>query len=325
MQLENVICDLCGNDDTRSICRNFDRIHNIEGIFNIVQCNHCGLIYVNPRPTLGSIGRYYPTNYGPYQQTAGEQEQISTRNFIKSGLKSVYRLVSLRWLLALINVKNTILPSIYKVNGKTKVLDIGCATGNFLKKCREKFGCDVYGVEIDKGAADYARDHNGINIYNGEFLNNNFPSNYFDCITTWWFLEHTHSPRRVMEETHRILKKDSVAVIGVPNARSIGRYVFHDKWYGYDTPRHLYIFSPRTIRQLLDQVGFKVISIKHDYSTWDLMGSLQYLLFGEKYLLGKKVGNIQSSRIAQLVMMPLGLLQGMLKISGIMVVYAEKV
>jgi len=325
LELESVGCDLCGRDDTRLLCKNHDRIHNADGNFNIVKCNHCGLMYVNPRPVQESILRYYPNNYAPYQQTSN-RGQINGHNFIKSSLKRIYHLVSLSRLLNCIEVKNTVLPSIYRVNRETRLLDIGCATGEFLRKYHEKFGCKVYGVEIDKDAANYARDHNGIDVYNGDFLANNFPNSFFNCITMWWFLEHTYSPSEVLKEVQRILKKNGIAVIGIPNGASLGRYFFRDKWYGYDTPRHLYIFSPRTIRQLLQKAGgLKFINIKHDYSTWDLMGSLQYLLFGEKYLPGKRIGNIQGNRIARVLMMPLGLLQGILKISGTMVIYANKI
>jgi len=306
------------------LCVNHDRIHNVEGFFNIVQCNHCGLIYVNPRPTSECIASYYPSNYGPYQPVLGKEVRINRNNFIKLSLKRFFHLVCLSWLVYRMEVKNIILPSICKLDQKSRLLDIGCATGRFLRDCREKFGCDVYGVEIDKDAADYARDHNGINIYNGDFLNNNFPSDYFDCITTWWFLEHTHSPRRVMEEINRLLKRGGFVIHGIPNGRSVGRYLFQDKWYGYDTPRHLYVFSPATIGRLLQETRFRVIAIKHDYSTWDLMGSLQYFLFGEKYLPGKRIGNVQTNRKANLLMRPLGLIQGILKLSGTIVVYAQK-
>jgi hypothetical protein len=69
---------------------------------------------------------------------------------------------------------------------------------------------------------------------------------------------------------------------------------------------------------------FRVIAIKHDYSTWDLMGSLQYFLFGEKYLPSKRIGNVQTNRKANLLMRPLGLIQGILELSGTIVVYAQK-
>lgn len=325
-ELEIVNCNLCRHNDTRLVCKNHDRIHNADGYYNIVQCKHCGLIYVNPRPTSESIARYYPNSYGPYRQINNNSNDnaVSGHNFIKLALKRIYHLISLKWLLDRIEVKNTILPSISKVNQETRLLDIGCVTGKFLRSYREKYGCKVYGVEINKDAADYARGHN-IQVYNGDFLTNNFPNSFFNCITMWWFLEHTHNPKDILRKIWRILKKNGVVVIGVPNGTSLGRCLFGNKWYGYDTPRHLYIFSPRIIRQLLLKTGFKVIAIKYDYSTWDLMGSLQYLLFDEKYLPGKKVGNIQGNRIARLFMMPLGLLQGILRISGTIVVYAKKI
>lgn len=321
LKTEPVKCNLCGSDDTELICLNHDRIHNIAGEYRSVRCRKCGLIYLNPRPTSESLPRYYPENYGPYK---GAGTPPLRAGFLKSVLKPVYDLITLKALLDRLEVKNTVSPSLVALNRSTRMLDVGCATGTFLKKCRDTYGCEIHGIDISAEALKYAHEKNGVATCQGDFLSNNFPDGYFDLVTMWWALEHTQDPRKVLTESRRILKKSGSVVIGVPNGNSLGRWLFREKWYAYDVPRHLYVFSPETITRLLQETGFEILAIKHDYSTWDLLGSLQYLFFGEKYLPGKKIGDIQSSKIAQILMMPFGLLQGILKISGTMVIYARK-
>ena len=60
-----------------------------------------------------------------------------------------------------------------------------------------------------------------------------------------------------------IIKPDGVLVIRVPNLDSWDERLFRTSWAGYDAPRHLYIFRPKTLSAMLEQQGFQVV----DHST----------------------------------------------------------
>src|SRR5258705_12530153 len=72
MELETVACDLCGSKDARHHTCLRDRIYGIPGEFQLVQCQSCGLLYLNPRPDKASIGACYPDlDYHAFKSSAG--------------------------------------------------------------------------------------------------------------------------------------------------------------------------------------------------------------------------------------------------------------
>ena len=101
LQLESAPCPLgCAPADERVLVGR-DRILNIPGEFDLVRAlarvcdpqgfRACGLMRTDPRPTPGTIGRYYPDSYGPYQGTRVAAEPAAARRKSwKSRLTSLY-------------------------------------------------------------------------------------------------------------------------------------------------------------------------------------------------------------------------------------------
>ena len=54
-KLEHVTCNLCGSDEYS--------VRYIKDGYNIVQCNKCDLVYINPRLTQEAINQLYDENY----------------------------------------------------------------------------------------------------------------------------------------------------------------------------------------------------------------------------------------------------------------------
>ena len=63
-----IACDLCGQNDTKLLFTGKDKLYKKNGYFKVVQCNQCGLVYTNPRPTEETIQYFYPSNYSPYKE-----------------------------------------------------------------------------------------------------------------------------------------------------------------------------------------------------------------------------------------------------------------
>jgi len=95
------------------------------------------------------------------------------------------------------------------ISSKSKVLDMGCGKGFFLKRLYDNFGSSIeyYGVDISSVVIHYARNYFSRAKYfisPGEqlpFENETF--NYIQIIST---LEHVVDPCAVVREAYRVLK-----------------------------------------------------------------------------------------------------------------------
>jgi len=65
-ELEAVDCLLCGSSESETVVIAPDPVTGRGGNFRVVRCRDCGLTYTNPRPTLASIGQFYPQDYAPH-------------------------------------------------------------------------------------------------------------------------------------------------------------------------------------------------------------------------------------------------------------------
>ena len=252
--MEYVNCNLCGLDETQVLFRKKDKFGISQDEFHVVECQRCGLLYVNPRPTIEEMGRFYPETYS-WKETL-EADSFLTR--LVRGLEKGYRYHLLK------NEASKVL----KFTGRNagRVLDIGCGTGDRLDVWRSK-GFEAYGVETSP-SADYARDHLKLNVVRGDLFSAHFPDQFFDLVMLYNVLEHTHSPGAVCQEVHRILKKNGCLIIQVPNKDSLQGKIFGKRWAAFDVPRDLYYFSIKTLQNLLEEIGFRVFKVDHFMNWW---------------------------------------------------------
>jgi len=244
---ELIVCNLCGADDARMLFLGWDRLPPAAAPsptapleqFPVVQCRQCGLIYLNPRPTPGAIGRFYPADYRPYVaplQAARARRRIA-RWDARYGLYKRLRAVA-------------------ALQPAGRLLDVGCGSGDFLAFAREH-GWEVHGVELVDAAAAYCRDQLNLPVVTGDLLAARLPAAHFDVVTLWNALEHLHDPAAALREIRRILRPGGLLVAAVPDAGSLDARLFGPAWIGYDVPRHLYTFSAATLDRMLAQAGFR--------------------------------------------------------------------
>ena len=79
----------------------------------------------------------------------------------------------------------------------------------------------------------------------------------------WSVLEHVHDPLGTMKIIAELLKPGGYIFFGIPNYGSLERKLFRSRWFGLDVPRHLYHFTPSTVRKLMSAAGFVPVQILH--------------------------------------------------------------
>lgn len=245
MSLSNnsVACPVCNSMATQKVlsCKDYTVSQQT---FDIWQCNNCTLRFTYPVPDEHAIGAYY-------QSDAYISHSDSGKGIINKLYKTA-RSYTLQWKLKLVKKESRLQTG--------KLLDIGSGTGAFLNTMKGA-GWDVTGLEPDGGARDVAQKNYSLQLQSTDQLFH-LPENQFDVVTMWHVLEHVHRLHEYIDQIKKILKPNGVALIAVPNYTSDDAEHYGKHWAAYDVPRHLYHFSPKSIRTLMELHGLKVSSTK---------------------------------------------------------------
>lgn len=293
---EPSVCPVCGPAPHHARFHATDRLHGLEGEYSYDECDTCGLVYMNPRVRPDAAMRVYPSSYQPHAK--------SSRRSAKPSLSSQV----LRWLRGAV-----IPPSIKRGLGpSSRVLDVGCGAGEFLNELRAERGCRVFGLDLSEAAVKFARENFDIEAFQGALADSPWPAGSFDFISCWWSLEHMPDPEASLTKIHELLAPGGHVLIAVPNARSVVAGLFRERWYHLDCPRHYHLWTPISLRRLLEKKGLAHVDTTFDKSPWGLLGSLQYVVYGDNHRPESRDrlrGNLLLAPLFLPLTFPLGLLQ----------------
>lgn len=245
--MEHVNCPYCQADDYRVHLVRGDLSLGQPGEFRLVRCNRCDLVYLNPRPARQELEALYPEEYDQYTAALKESPRLA-RWDRRYGLRKRCQ-------------------AILRFKSAGRLLDVGCATGDFLDVMREFPGWQVMGVELSAHAANYARLELGLDVLVGTLEENRLDDASFDVVTLWNVLEHLPDPLATLREIRRILKPGGLLVMNTPNLDSLDARLYGPYWIGYELPRHFCVFSYRTLRMVVDRAGFHLADARCLYGS----------------------------------------------------------
>lgn len=144
---------------------------------------------------------------------------------------------------------------------KGSLLDIGCATGRFLRQAQAR-GWTVAGVEVAEFARQAASDRLGVGIAGS--LDELPAGERHDVVTLHHVLEHIHDPLPFLRDSvaPRVGKR---LLIEVPNFGSLASRAYGDLWQDLRPEQHVCHFDRPTLGQLATSAGFSVVRV---YSLW---------------------------------------------------------
>lgn len=220
--------------------------------FDVVQCSNCGLSRTSPRPVAEELDRYYPSGY---------------HNKAKRYLFGLDRSLSL--------IHRARIRRIERLVGQPgSVLDIGCGPGWFLNSMRQR-GWTTRGTERSVSAARQAREALNLDVRAEELDDLLLEGSRFDAVVLWHVAEHLQDPGAAIRDIARLLRPGGIAMIGVPNFGSLEAKIAKAGWFHLDVPRHLYHFTPSTLKALIEDAGLKVEQVTRSAPEYDIFSFVQ--------------------------------------------------
>jgi 2-polyprenyl-3-methyl-5-hydroxy-6-metoxy-1,4-benzoquinol methylase len=140
------------------------------------------------------------------------------------------------------------------------ILDLGCSSGGFLGAIKNP-SWTLHGIEMSEDVAQKARADTGAKVFVGDILDAPYHAESFDAITCFHVFEHLYQPREVLARVSFWLKPGGVFYAMMPNIDSAGARIFKSYWYALELPRHLYHFSPVSLRNAAQSVGLVEVSV----------------------------------------------------------------
>ncbi|WP_207513413.1 class I SAM-dependent methyltransferase [Longitalea luteola] len=257
-------CPACDSSEIRRVLASKD--HTVsQKMFEIWECSRCTMRFTQDAPQQDDIAAYYQS-----------EDYISHSNTSKGLVNRLYLRVRERSL----KNKRKLVQSYTNAESMPRLLDVGCGIGAFMDHMRQ-FGWLVEGVEPSETARENAVKQYGLYVYPPDkFFDNSFGD--FDVITMWHVLEHVHLLNEYMDRLKELLRPQGTLFIAVPNYTSYDAGKYKEHWAAYDVPRHLYHFSPDSMRLLLEKHGLKLRAVK---PMW--FDSFYVSMLSEKYKTGK--------------------------------------
>lgn len=186
--------------------------------------------------------------------------------------------------------------------GTGRVLDVGCAFGNFLKLAQSR-GWSPCGVELSPYSSEVARRSGGFPVHTGPIGGCTYEAGSRDLVTFWDVIEHVVSPADDLRRARELLRPGGRLILATDNAggliAQLGGWLYGATGGRWRYPvRKFFIkynsvyFTAPQLCELLERTGFRPLRVEPvDYPLAKLnVGTLERWLVAGLYAAGWLVG-----------------------------------
>ncbi len=228
----NIACPACGS-------KSVNEDINVLG-FQYSECADCRTIYVNPRPTLEDLGKFYSnsdaTNYWVNSFFMPMAEARREKIF-KPRAKEI--------------------ADSFPALCHGKIGDIGAGFGLFLEELKKIWiNADIIAIEPSEEMSEICK-NKGITVISKMVENVDVQTEgNFDLLTSFELFEHLYDPKAFLNQVRNLLKKDGYLVFTTLNGDGFDIRLLWEKSKSFSPPQHLNFFNPNSIRIVLEECGF---------------------------------------------------------------------
>jgi len=210
----------------------------------MVQCQICDLVQLAPMPKAADIAQLYHEDFDHF---APYIEQLSVhRAYFRQKMKEILAMVKA------------------SPRKKLTLLDIGCAMGVLLREAK-RVGVAATGVDISKDAVRYCKSQKLAAIAGTiQTLKRTMKDGSYSIVTAFQVIEHERDPKQFVRRIYDLLGDDGLVVVATPNYAGLWRRGMGKRWFGFAHPEHVVLFTPKSMRYLFEEAGFRDIRIVRD-------------------------------------------------------------
>ena len=248
-------CPVCGStDESRVIAEaKFDAGRLDEFAFSsrktpeymyhrLIACPTCDVVYASPLPARDSLVKAYEDA----AFDSSEESRCASRTY------------------------GRFLPRIKKrLRDLVGAIDVGTGDGAFLEQLLAEGFTDVMGIEPSKAPIAVSNKTVRALIRYGPFEAQHLEAGGYSLVTCFQTLEHLSDPLGMCRSTFELLKEGGAAFFICHNRRAVSTKLLGTRSPIFDI-EHLQLFSPTSVKYLLEQGGFCDVEVQPVWNTYPL-------------------------------------------------------
>ena len=236
--------------------KNYSLQFNKSG-FTYVQCNDCDTLFVNPRPSLDNLMKFYKDS----QATKFWIDEFF-KPMADSRREKIFR------------PRAKYITSIFPRRKGIKIADIGSGFGIFIEELKYLWpDVDITVIEPSADMANICR-WKDLKVIESMLENINSGYNKFDLLTAFELLEHVQEPFAFIQKMFDLLNPGGYIFMTMLNGLGFDIQLFWEMSKSVFPPHHLNFFNPSSIAVLLKRLNFEIIEISTPGELdWDIVES----------------------------------------------------
>lgn len=276
-------CRVCQNEKDNIAYQVKEMYWGTADEFTYFECSQCGCLQIMDVPE--NMGKYYDNRY--YSFTNNPETSSNNIPFIPR-LKRWFRIMRasqaywqkglVGWFFVKIKRNHFFPLSPYglHLNKDSKVLDVGCGSGELLCRLKEHGMKNLYG--IDPYVEKEIRYKNGVVIYKMSLEDSASIIGKMDLIMFNHSFEHMLESVKVLSFCRQILQDGGRVLIRVPTTSSEAWRIYRENWAGIMAPFHFILHSRKSLTMVAVQAGFQVETTMNESNEFQFWASEQIRL-----------------------------------------------
>jgi 2-polyprenyl-3-methyl-5-hydroxy-6-metoxy-1,4-benzoquinol methylase len=211
---------------------------NSEGIYNgLMQCKNCGLVYYDHAGNINTNDLYSEDYFKGEEYLDYENDKLIIQKNFEHRLNEIRKYIK-----------------------SGSLYEIGSAYGFFLELAKKYF--NVEGIDVTSEPTEYARKELSLDVNTGSYLEKTL-SEKKDVFCMWDTIEHLENPEKFIEKIGKEIKTGGYLFLSTGDIGSLMAKIRKGKWRMIHPPTHIFYFSNKNLKALLEKNGFTVLNISH--------------------------------------------------------------